>query len=646
MNPFSRPPTLVWLPLALVATAFGIAASATASELPAYTPDANAPRTSVPKVYTWDLSPLFASDQAFEQALTKLRTDLPALAQFQGKLAGPAASFDCLDLYFRLHGNANRLTLYANLRKSTAQTDDAAGALSQRSLAAMDDLMRAAEFIRRELLALPAAAVETALAREPRLAPYRAYVHNLRRRSARVLSADAERALGLLGDNLWAEIDLNELPSAHEETHKALLADLPLPKIKDAAGQEVQLTLANYGRFRASPDRAVRRAAVTGLFGTLRQYQHAFAGTLAGQVKLDVAYARARGYDTALAAYLDKDNVSPAVYDNLVRTINAHTDLLHRYVELRKRALGLPDVHLYDLYIPLAAGVEKDVPFAEARRTILEALKPLGAESGRRLAEGLDPRNGWLDLYPHKNKDSGAFSSSVYGPHPWVFMNYQNSLDDTSTLAHEFGHALHSHLAMTSQSYPDYRYTTVIAEIASTCNETLLSDHLLAHTSDRAEKAYLLMERLETIRTTIFRQTMFAEFERAIHARQEQGTPLTAAKLEETYRELLRRYYGPGFTIDPDDGLEWAYIPHFFYKYYVYAYATGLSSGIAIADRVREQGDPAVQAYLGMLKGGCSRPPLELLKSAGVDLTTPAPIESAMKSFARTLGDVEKLLAK
>jgi oligoendopeptidase F len=326
--------------------------------------------------------------------------------------------------------------------------------------------------------------------------------------------------------------------------------------------------------------------------------------------------------------------------------VNAHLPLLHRYIALRKQILGLPDVRFYDLYIPLVAGVEKDIPFAEAQKILPAALKPLGEEYGRRLVEGLDPQHGWLDLYPHKDKRSGAFSASTYGPHPWVFMNYQNSLDDMSTLAHEYGHALHSDLAMKAQSYPDYRYTTILAEIASTCNETLLSDYLLARTNDKAERTYLLVERLESIRQTIFRQTMFAEFERAIHTLHEQGVPLTAAKLEETYRDLVKRYYGPGFTMSEDDGLEWAYIPHFYYKYYVYAYATGLSSGIAIADRVRELGEPAVQDYLGMLKGGCSKPPLELLKGAGVDLTTPAPVESAMKSFERTLDEVEKLLAK
>ncbi len=617
-----------------------------AADLPDYTPDSNHPRSAVPAAYTWDLKPLFDSDASFEAGLIRLRQEIPALAPFSGRLADPATLFSCLDLYFRLHNDANKLTLYANLRQSTALTDDTANALVTRSLAAMDELMQAATFIRREVLALPVAQVAAAITAEPQLAPYQAYIENLQRRSSRVLSADGERALGLLGDNLWAEIDLNELPSGHEDTFGAVISEMALPKVKDATGKEVQLTLSNFGRLRASSDREVRRTAVAGLFGTLRKHEQSLASTLAGQVRLNVAYARARGYDTALAAYLDKDNVSPAVYDNLVSAVNANLPLLHRYVELRKKALGLADIRIYDLYIPIVAGVEKDIPFSEAQKILPEALKPLGAEYGQRLVEGLDPKSGWLDLFPHQDKRSGAFSASTYGPHPWVFMNYQNSLDDMSTLAHEYGHALHSDLAMKAQSYPDYRYTTLLAEIASTCNEMLLSDYLVARADSEAEKAYLLVERLESIRTTIFRQTMFAEFERAIHTLHEQGVPLTAAKIEATYRELVQRYYGPGFTVGADDGLEWAYIPHFYYKYYVYSYATGLSSGIAIADRVRELGEPAVQAYLGMLKGGCAKAPLELLKDAGVDLTTPAPVEAAMKTFERTLDEVEQLLAK
>ena len=631
--------------LALLVAVSGLCSPVSATELPAYTPDANVPRSAIPEGTKWNLSVLFPSDEAFEKGRIALLAEIPALASFQGKLADPSSLVACLDRYFLLHGEANRLTLYANMRQSTGQSDDVAAAMGQRSLAAMDELMGAAAFLRREVMTLPGDTLAIAFTKQTKLESYRGYIENLRRRTSRLLSPDAEKALSLLGDNLWAEIDLNELPSGYEETRSALLADIVWPKIKDASGKEVQLTLSNYGRLRASTNPDVRRAAVTGLFATVRQNQHALAATMAGQLRLSVAYARARGYDSALAAYLDKDEVNTAVYDTLVNTVGAHTPLLHRYIALRKKLLKLDQVHLYDLYNPLVASSEKDYPIAEAVRLIPEALKPLGADYQKVLLEGLDPKNGWLDLYPHKDKQRGAFSSSIYGAHPFVFMNYQNGFSDMSTLAHEYGHALHSYLAMKAQSYPNYRYTPFLAEIASTCNEALLSQYLLAHTQVKAERAALLVARLESIRTTIFRQTMFAEFERTMHQLQESGTPITASLLEGKYRDLLKKYYGPDYTIGADDGLEWAIVPHFYYKYYVYVYATGLASGISIAERVQHGGAPAAEAYLGMLKGGCSKAPLELLKGAGVDLTSPAPIETALRSFEGTLNETEKLLS-
>jgi oligoendopeptidase F len=637
--------TRSFVAIALLAS-LGVNATPPNPDLPAHTPDANINRSDIPEIYTWDLSPLFASDTAWDEARLKLLAGIPDLEGYDGKLADPESLRACLELYFRLHSDANFVTLYANLRQSTALSEEGANAMVQRSLAAMDELMRAAAFIRREVLTLPDESLDAAYAAEPGLATYRPYLDNLRRRSGRLLSPEAERVLALLGDNLWAEIDLNEIPSSLEETFGALLTEIEWPEITDEEGKKVQLTLSNYPRYRASPDRDVRRRAVEALFGTLRRYEQTLAATLAGQFELDVAYARARGYDTALEAYLDKDDIALAVYDNLVSTINANLGLLHRYVELRKKALGLDEIHLYDLYIPMVEGVEVEVPFAEARAIILAALEPLGADYGKVLAEGLDPANGWMDLYPHRDKRSGAFSASVHGPHPYVFMNYQDSLDDMSTLAHEFGHALHSDLAMKAQPYSSFRYVPFLAEIASTCNESLLSDYLVNRATDPTEKAALLVERLEGIRTTIFRQTMFAEFERTVHAFVEDGVPVTAALLEKTYRELVERYYGPGYTIDENDGLEWAYIPHFYYKYYVYSYATGLSSGIAIADRVKTLGDPAADAFLAMLAGGASAPPLELLARAGVDLTKPDALRAAMETFEETLDEVEKLMER
>jgi len=635
--------------LALLAVTFTVTLTPSAradDTLPAYMPDATAERSSVPEVYRWDLTPLFPSDRAWDEARMSLLADLPKLAAYEGQLGDPAALEACLELYFELHNRANFVTLYPNLRQSTAESDPEAAGMVQRSLAAMDALMTTAGFMRRELLTLPGPVLEAAYAARPGLETHRPYLTNLRRRAGRLLGPDAERVLALLGDNLWAEIDLNEIPSPHELTFNALLTDLTWPTITDAEGHEVELTLASYPRYRQSPDRDVRRRAVQAVFGTLDAYRNTLAATLAGQFQLDVDYARARSYDTALEAYLDKDDLDPAVVNTLIDTVNANLELLHRYVGLRGKLMGLDEVHLYDLYVPLTEGVEMEVPFPEARRMILEALAPMGDAYGAVLAEGLDPHNGWIDLYPHRDKGSGAFSSSVYGRHPWVFMNYQDSYDDMSTLAHEFGHALHSHLAMQAQPYSSFRYVMFLAEIASTANEMLLSDYLLARTDDDAQRAALLVERLESIRTTIFRQTMFAEFERAVHRYVEEGTPITADLLEETYRGLVSRYYGPGYTLDEHDGMEWAYIPHFYYKYYVYSYATGLASGIAIADRVRELGEPAAEAFTGMLAGGASAPPLDLLRGAGVDLTKPDALEASMRTFERTLDEVERLLVK
>jgi oligoendopeptidase F len=468
----------------------------------------------------------------------------------------------------------------------------------------------------------------------------------MRRRKSRVLGPDGEKVLSLAGDNLFAEIDLNELPSDFEKAFQAQLADLVLPKIKDDQGKEVQLTLSNYGAFRTSADRRVRQEAVEGLLGTLRRHEHAIAADLAGQVRFNVFLARSRGYATARDAYLDKDEIDPAVYDSLIRAVNANVAPVHRYMRLRKQVMGLPELRLYDLYTPLVKSVEMRFPYEEATKILPEALAPLGPDYIKVLREGLDPKNGWIDVYPNKGKKSGAFSSSVYGVHPFVKMNYFEGLDDLSTLAHEYGHALHSHLSMTHQPYVTSSYVAFLAEIASTFNEKLLSDYLLSRAKSDDERLYLLSQLVDRIRTTIFRQALFAQFEYEIHTAAEKGTPLTAEVLDKTYGRLLRAYYGPDLTIGPNDETEWAYIPHFYYKYYVFTYATGLSVGIDLASKVKAGDVKARDAYLGMLSGGSSKPPLTLLKGAGVDLTRPTVIENAAKVMEETLAEMERLLAK
>lgn len=609
-------------------------------------PDANMARSAIADAYKWKLDALFPNDDAFETNLSKAAEDRKKLSGFIGKLGSPKQLLECLKLYFDTRLLTNKLTLYANLRFDSYQKDTQLQAMNERALQAMNDLIAAASFIRQEVLQLDDAAIQKAFTDEAELQTFKPYISELRRRKAHVLNPEAERVLTLAGDNLWAEIDLNELPSDHEKTFKSLLGDVPLPTIKDEKGEPVRLTLASFGKYRASTDRRVRKEAVDGLFSTLATYQHGFASTLAGQVRFNVMLARARGYQTALDAYLDKDNISPDVYRNLITTINKNLAPLHRYVRLRKQVMGLDKIYLYDLYTPLVADVDMDMPYEQGRQLLSKALAPLGKEYVAALEKGIDPQNGWVDVYPHENKSSGAFSASVYGVHPFLKLNYFDSVDDLSTVAHEFGHALHSDLAMNTQPYVTANYSMFNAEIASTVNEKLLSDYLIANAKSDDETLSLLNELVETLRTTIYRQTLFAEFELAIHTEAEKGTPLTSELLKKTYETLIRRYYGPDYTLGENDDMEWAYIPHFYYKYYVFTYATGLSSAVALADRIEKMGEPAQQAYLGMLKAGSSKPPLELLKDAGVDLTKPDAIEGAAKLLDTTLGRMEELLKK
>lgn len=629
------------LRLVVLALVFCIALPAAA-----YEPDANAPRSSVPGEYTWDLRPLFSSDGVWRSTHEKAKKRLARFDRFQGKLGDPAMLAAALTEYFAISRLVDRVGLYAHLKNVQDTEVKRYERMEQEGIALKKDFGSETGFLRREVLALPQEQLDRLLA-DKRVAVYRDYLQDLLRRKSRLLGEEAEQVLSLAGDNLWAEIDLNELPSDVEMIFRAAMRDIALPTIRDEEGKEVQLTLSNYPKYRGSKDRRVRREAVEGFFAALKKNQHVLAAALAAETKRDVFFARARGYDRAIDAYLDREQVDPRVVDNLIRTINRNLKPLHRYVALRKKLLGVKKLHLYDLYTPLVPAATRELPYEEAVADAKRALAPLGEEYLAVAAKAMKPGSGWIDVYPNKHKQSGAFSVAIYDVHPFIKLNYQDEIDDAFTLVHEVGHTMHSWLNMRAQPYPTFGYSTFTAEIASTFNESLLSDSLLRKYEDDDElRLALLGERLEGIRTTIYRQALFAEFEQKIHEYAERGVPLTADLFNETYRKLIRRYYGNGFTMGADDDIEWAYIPHFYWKFYVFTYATGLSTGIALSEKVRDEGEHARMRYLAMLQEPSTADPVAILKKAGADLTKPGVIEAATDLMNRTITEMNRIIAR
>ena len=600
-------------------------------------------RSEIDPKYLWKKDRLFASYADFKAALASLPAEIDKIDSCQEfKSADELKS--CLDLYFKLHTDINKCTLYSNMTVDTEPSAETKAG-QQEATAVLNKFMEHAQTVRKGILKLDADTLDKFFAQNAELKRDEPYIRNIFRRKDRVLSDDAERVLGLAGDNLWAEIDLNEIHTNSEDVFDAMIEEMNLPIIHDEEGKDVQLTLSNYTKFRRSTDRNIRKSAVDGLMTTLQKYENVFANAYIGQLKQDVLFARARKYDTALEAYLDKDDIPVDVYKNLLKTVDENLAPLHRYVALRKKILKLDSVHLYDMYIPLTEGVEKSYTYDEAVSLIATALAPLGEDYITRLKAEMDPAKGSIDLLPHADKRSGAYSCSVYGVDPFILTNYQDSLDDVSTLAHELGHSMHSIYSGLTQPASSYHYTMFLAEIASTTNESLLNDYLYSHAESDAEKIDLLVDKLENIRSTIYRQAMFAEFEYLTHTAVENGTAIQAEWLNKTYGDLVQKYYGPEYTIEDTDKLEWAYIPHFYYKYYVYSYATGLSSALSFANLI-EKGPENAEKYINMLKGGCSKDSITLLREAGVDLSTPAPIEFALKEFDRTLTELEALLNK
>ncbi|WIG62042.1 MAG: Oligoendopeptidase F [Ktedonobacterales bacterium] len=592
-------------------------------------------RSEIPTEYTWNLETIYATNDVWEADFARVTALLPDIRAYEGRLGESGttmlAAFKVRDTAYEVWG---RLFVYANMRMHEDSANSTYQALADRSTTLANDLNTANAYMTPEILAIPQERIESFLAETAGLDLYRHALDEINRQRAHVLSAEME---GLLAQ----AAELGQGPEHIFELFNN--ADLKLPLVRDEQGQEVRLTQGNYvAKFLESQNRDVRRAAFEAMLGTYRDYRNTLGATYAAQVKGDMFFARARKYEDTVQAALDPNNIPVSVYDNLLSTVDANLPKLHRYLELRKRLLGLDELHMYDLYVPMVKDVEYKAPFVEAKEQVARALGPLGENYVSALRTGFGAR--WIDVLENEGKRSGAYSWGSYGTNPFVLLNYQETMDSMFTLAHEMGHSMHSYFTWQTQPFPYASYTLFVAEVASTLNEALLTHYLLHNTTDTSVRKYVLNHALETFRTTLYRQTLFAEFEREAHRRAEAGEALTPELLSSVFKGLNDKYYGPVVTVDELIENEWARIPHFYSSYYVYQYATGISASAALAKGILAEGEPAVKRYLGFLSSGSSDYSINLLREAGVDLSTPAPVQQALDTFADYLAQFEELL--
>jgi oligoendopeptidase F len=488
-------------------------------------------------------------------------------------------------------------------------------------------------FIVPEILSIPEPDLEAFMQKNQSLAVYKHFIEEIVRQREHVLSPEEERLLAMTADLSMASGNIFTMLNN---------ADIKFPIIKNESGNEVELTKGRYGGFMESSDRRVRQDAFKGLYDSYGKLINTLGASLSSSIKKDVFYARARKYNSAREASLNQDYVPVEVYDRLIESVHEHLDYMYRYMAIRKKLLNLDELHFYDIYTPLVAEYKMEIPYAKAQETLLNALQPLGAEYVSHLKEGFS--SGWIDVFENEGKTSGAYSWGSYETNPYVLLNYDNKLDDMFTLAHEMGHSLHSWYSNHTQPYVYSQYSIFVAEVASTVNESLLIDYLLKNSQDKQEKIYLINHYLEQFRGTVYRQTMFAEYERIIHEHAEKGEALTPEFLKQSYRDLNRLYYGPEIVMDEEIELEWARIPHFYSAFYVYKYATGFSTATALKEQIISEGQPAVDRYLNFLKSGSSDYSINLLKNAGVDLLTPEPVSDALQYFGKLLDQLEELV--
>ena len=589
-------------------------------------------RDEIPVEHTWATEDLYPTDEAWEAELATLAEDQARGASFAGKLGNSGT-----DLYEYLYDSEitgvkiSRLANYC-MRKADVDTRNPKyqGMVGKFS-SVMVAYSAATSFDTPEIMAITDEQLERFYVEEPRLERYRRMLTNMRRRKDHILSPAEEKLLASAG----------EMASAPDDIYGMFAdADMTFPDAIDAEGNSHTLRQGTFVSLEESPDRTLRQSAYENLYGAFRQFRNTAAGLLNAQNKQLKFFAEARKYNNAFEASLDRTNVPTSVYLNLIEAVHQNLDKLHRYVRLRKKLLGVDELHFYDIYTPLLADVDKHIPIEEAKQTVYEALKPMGEEYRAVIKHGFENR--WIDVYPTEGKRSGAYSAGA-DVHPYVLLNHTGTLDSQFTLAHEMGHAMHSYLSNKHQNPVDSNYVIFVAEVASTCNEALLMEYLLGKTTDKKERAYLINHYLDQFKGTLYRQTMFAEFELNIGRMAAEGKTLTADVLSAEYKRLNEMYYGPDMVVDDFIAMEWARIPHFYYNYYVFQYATGYSAAIALSRKILDGGEKELQDYLGFLSGGCSKSPIDLLKGAGVDMTAPEPVDQALALFGRLLDEMEEL---
>lgn len=589
-------------------------------------------RSEIPQEYKWAVEDLFPSDEAWEKALEELKTEEESLTAYAGRLGESGQMlYGYLQKMEAVNAKGHLLRNYAARRHDEDTRNTFYQGMVGKYTAVAVAMNTACSFEIPEIMAIPDEKLETFYVECPELERYRRYLNNQLRQKEHNLSAAEEKLLASVGG----------VSQSPEKIYEAMMdADLQFPDALDKDGVSHPVSHGTFVPLQRSDDRMLRENAYHSLYGSLRKFSNSAAAMLNAQnLQLDF-FAKARKYPSALEAALDGNNVPTSVYHNLIQTVHRNLDQFHRYVRLRKKLLGVEELHFYDVYTPLLTGVEKKIPYEQAQETVYDALAPLGDYYRGILKEGFENR--WIDVYENQGKRSGAYSAGG-AVHPYVLLNFAENLDSQFTLAHEMGHAIHSYLSNKNQHPIDSHYVIFVAEVASTCNEALLMQYLLNRTTDKQEKAYLLNHFLEELKGTVFRQTMFAEFELFLGRMTVEGKTLTAEVLSEEYKRLNREYFGDAMVVDDEIGMEWARIPHFYYDYYVYQYATGYSAAIAISRKILREGESAVQDYLKFLSGGCTKSPIDLLKGVGVDMTSPEPVEDAMKLFGELLDELEAL---